>query len=108
MKYEELVHLPDINRLGKEAMDDPSILLMDVRTDEEYRGGHIPGSLHLELSESESIPNVVKDKEQKLYVYCRSGVRSEKACSIYRSMGYQNVTNIGGISYWNGELSIGD
>lgn len=96
---------PDINRLAREAETDPSIALVDVRTDEEYQAGHLPGSVHLELAKAEQLPGLLPDKSQPLYVYCHSGIRSEQACRVFRALGYETVKNIGGIAAWNGPLS---
>lgn len=96
---------PDINRLAKEAEADPSIALIDVRTDEEYEAGHIPGSIHLELAKAEQLPGLLPDKSRPLYVYCHSGMRSAQACRIFQALGYETVKNIGGIAAWNGALS---
>lgn len=98
---------PDINRLASQAAEDPSILLLDVRTDEEYRDGHIPGSVHLELARASEIASVAGDREQKLYVYCHSGSRSARACSLFKDMGYTQVKNIGGIASWRGTIVKG-
>ncbi|MGI5896848.1 MAG: rhodanese-like domain-containing protein [Oscillospiraceae bacterium] len=97
-----------IDTLAVEAQNNPQILLLDVRTKPEYREGHIPGSVHLELAEAETIGDIAPDLNQTLYVYCHSGMRSSQACAIYRSMGYTNVTNIGGIASWHGPVEKGD
>ena len=73
---------------------DPFII--DVRTTQEYESGYIENSLNIEWQNIETIPNVIK-KNDKIYVYCRSGNRSEKAKSILEKLGYKNVINIGGI-----------
>lgn len=98
----------DINALAGEAHANPQILLIDVRTGEEYREGHIPGSIHLDLADAESIGDVAPDINQVLYVYCHSGMRSSQACAIYKSMGYTNVTNVGGIASWRGPVEKGE
>lgn len=83
-------------------------LLIDVRTPEEYDEGHIPGSVNLPLGRTDAIKAVAPDPEARLYVYCRSGARSTQACALFQRMGYKNVTNIGGILSWPGEIEEGE
>ena len=73
---------------------DPFII--DVRTTQEYESGYIENSLNIEWQNIETIPNDIK-KNDKIYVYCRSGNRSGKAKNILEKLGYNNVINIGGI-----------
>ena len=86
---------------------DPQAVLLDVRTDEEYGEGHIPGSVHLELGRESELPRIAPDPRTPLYVYCRSGSRSESACRVFRGMGYPHVVNIGGILAWEGDIEKG-
>lgn len=99
--------LMDINLLARQAMEDSRIALVDVRTEEEYLEGHIPGSLLVELARAHTILDMIRDHDTPLYVYCRSGRRSEQASVIFRRLGYQNVRNIGGILAWNGPIVSG-
>jgi len=75
----------------------PSALLLDVRTREEYEGGHIAGSVNLPLSEIGEIQRIAQDRKKPIFVYCRSGMRAMKAVSILRGMGYHGAVCIGGI-----------
>ena len=79
------------------AMGDDSVII-DVRTMEEWNAGHLATAqlLQLELV-AESVGNLVADKDQEVYVYCRSGNRSGQAKTIMESLGYTNVTNAGGL-----------
>lgn len=80
-------------------------ILLDVRTREEYDEGHIPGAICIPMDElQERAPSELKDKEQMIYVYCRSGNRSKKAAQKLCNMGYTNITEIGGILDWSGAL----
>lgn len=83
---------------------DQSICLLDVRTDDEYRAGHIPGCRHLPLDRIAGIGAVAPDKDAQLFVYCLSGARSRTACAQLARMGYTGVTDIGGITQWPGQL----
>lgn len=78
--------------------------LVDVRTQEEYEEGHIPGAVSIPNEEiKEKAPELLKDPEQMIYVYCRSGRRSREAAKKLCRLGYTNVTEIGGILDWPGE-----
>ncbi|MDO5345480.1 MAG: rhodanese-like domain-containing protein [Lachnospiraceae bacterium] len=80
-------------------------ILLDVRTKEEYDEGHIPGAVCIPLEElQERAEEELEDKDQMIYVYCRSGNRSKKAAKKLCNMGYTNITEIGGISDWTGAL----
>ncbi|MDD2959552.1 MAG: rhodanese-like domain-containing protein [Lachnospiraceae bacterium] len=88
-----------------EYMDyETGYLLVDVRTQEEYDEGHIPGAVCIPLEELQAeAQKLLPDKEQMIYVYCRSGRRSRDAAQKLCNMEYTNVTEIGGILDWNGE-----
>ena len=83
----------------------PGALLLDVREEEDYHAGHIPGSTFVSL---QAIPTpvlqTVSDKGSPLFVYCYRGNRSRYAVSILKEAGYTNVTNIGGIEFYHGDL----
>ena len=79
-------------------------VLLDVRTEEEYAQGHIPGAVCIPQEEiTEKAGKLLTDKEQMIYVYCRSGNRSKKAALAICNMGYTNITVIGGIIDCTGE-----
>lgn len=84
--------------------NDPAIIIIDVRTPEEYRSGHIPKAVNLPLNKVDKIISTVKNKDAVLYVYCLSGSRSSQACNYFSKLGYTNVTNIGGVGNWTGQL----
>ncbi len=78
--------------------------LIDVRSPEEYRNGNIPGSINIPLHDLKEIEKKVPLKSSPLFVYCLSGARSGRAVSALKKMGYETVTNIGGIASYKGEL----
>lgn len=79
-------------------------ILLDVRTREEYAQGHIPGAICIPNEELEQqADKLLLDKEQLIYVYCRSGRRSKEAAQKLCGMEYTNITEIGGILDWQGE-----
>ena len=89
-------------RVAKERLDtDQNVVLIDVRTPEEYTQAHIPKSVSLPLNQLKTgITKITNDKEKELFVYCLSGGRAASACSQLAAMGYQNVSNMGGIQTW--------
>ena len=81
----------------------PNALLVDVRNPSEYNGGHIPGSENFALSRIlQEAEEAFPDKSQPLYVYCQSGARSARAGKLLDLMGYESVTDLGGIASYNG------
>ncbi|NDL67080.1 rhodanese-like domain-containing protein [Clostridiales bacterium F-3ap] len=87
---------------AKTVMDGQEpFVLVDVRTKEEYDGGHIPGALLLPDADIERLaPDMLPDKEAKILLYCRSGRRSELAARKLLEMGYTQVLDFGGILDW--------
>lgn len=80
---------------------DKTIVLLDVRTQEEYKEGHIPGSILIPLDILESeVSTKIKDKNTTVFVYCRSGRRSRIASETLAGLGYKNVYDLGGIMNW--------
>jgi|SRR5665647_3707132 len=77
-------------------------LLFDVRTPEEYRGGHIAHSISLPLQViAASVSKYARSKDTEIVVYCQSGARSARAAGALGEMGYTNVKNLGGITSWS-------
>ena len=90
------------------AQDDGHVIV-DVRRQDEYDAGHIPGAI---LIPNESIegerPEALPDLEQVILIYCRSGNRSKQAASKLAAMGYVNLYEFGGINTWTGEIVTED
>lgn len=88
-------------RMGR----DDGHVIIDVRRQDEYDAGHIPGAI---LIPNESIgtelPKELPDLDQIILIYCRSGNRSKQAAQKLADMGYTNVYEFGGISTWTGEI----
>ena len=71
--------------------------VIDVRTEKEYKAGHLENALHLPYDTiRETITARVPDKDAEIILYCRSGRRSGIAKKTLDSMGYTNVINAGG------------
>jgi rhodanese-related sulfurtransferase len=82
---------------------DAGATLIDVRTVEEYAGGHISGSLNMDVNNAGFKDNVqMLDKSKTYAVYCASGVRSGKAAEQMRELGFTSVfTLAGGVKAWS-------
>lgn len=94
----------DINEGVKICAATPGAVLLDVRNTDEYAAGHIPNSINLPLSRIGEAGSLFPDKAAPLFVYCLSGSRSSSAVGALSAMGYTNLTNIGGIRAWRGEI----
>lgn len=93
----------EMNRGLEEFRSMSNAVLVDVRNPAEYNGGHIPGSINFALSRilkeaEEEFP----DKAQPIFVYCQSGARSARSGKLLELMGYESVTDLGGIADYNG------
>ena len=87
---------------AKEIMDkENGYVILDVRTQEEYDETHIDGAILIPDYEiADKAESILKDKNQLILVYCRSGRRSKLAASELVSLGYTNVKEFGGIIDW--------
>ena len=84
---------------ARQIMDsEEGYVILDVRTQEEYDQGHIPGAIVISHEEiMENAEEVLTDKEQLILVYCRSGRRSKIAAEALVELGYTNIKEFGGI-----------
>ena len=104
MGFFDFLHGPDINQGVKEYGGLEGAVLLDVRTSQEYREGHIPGSENVPLQELSRITDVAAEKSTPIFVYCHSGARSAQAVKALARMGYINTKNIGGIAAYTGKV----
>lgn len=88
--------------VAKEIMDNENgYVILDVRTQEEFDEAHIDGAILIPDYEiTAKAESMLKDKNQLILVYCRSGRRSKNAASELVSLGYTNVKEFGGIIDW--------
>lgn len=94
---------------GLERMEsDTDYILLDVRRIDEFEAGHIPGAINVpnESIGTEEIAQL-PDKNQNIYVYCRSGNRSKQASRKLAELGYINIIEIGGIIDYSGAIETG-
>ena len=106
---------------AKEMMDTQEVIILDVREQDEYDSGHIPGAVLLPVGsidedDSGHIPGavllpvgtidedtaaeVIPETDSTVLVYCRSGNRSKTASSTLADLGYTNIYEFGGINSW--------
>ena len=104
MGFFDFLKQPDINKGVADYRNTAGAILVDVRTPQEYREGHIPGSKNVPLQQLDKISSVTDNKDTPMFVYCYSGGRSRQAASMLQHMGYANVTNIGGIAAYQGKV----
>lgn len=91
---------------AKQIMDtEEGYIILDVREQDEYDAGHIPGAILIPYTQIEEKANeMLPDKEQLILVYCRSGRRSKIAAEALVKLGYTNIKEFGGIMDWPYEV----
>lgn len=79
------------------------VLILDVRSKEEYEAGHIANSINIPVNEigNKFKEEVTEDLNKTILVYCRSGARAKQASELLVDLGYKNVIDFGGILNWN-------
>ena len=103
---QEAVYMNITAEQAKQMMDRESdYIILDVRTLEEYVQGHIPNAILIpDYDIEEKAEEVLKDKNQLILVYCRSGRRSKLASEKLVQLGYTNIYEFGGIIDWPYEI----
>ncbi|WP_343208215.1 rhodanese-like domain-containing protein [Anaerolentibacter hominis] len=87
---------------AKEMMDaDSSVVVVDVRTPEEFAEKHIEGAINIPLQTIEDTqPELLPDLDATILIHCRTGIRSRQASDKLVEIGYQNIYDFGGIADW--------
>ena len=93
----------DINACLETLKATENAALIDVRSEDEFAAGHIPGAVNIPLERIDETAARYPERMRPLFLYCRSGRRSGLAESRLREMGYINAVNIGGIIDDEGE-----
>jgi rhodanese-related sulfurtransferase len=75
-------------------------IIIDVRTEEEFREKHIEGAIHIPHTEISTRGAQLTDKSTIVLVYCKNGGRSASAAKEFIKLGYVNVYDLGGINDW--------
>jgi len=78
-----------------------NVIILDVRTQEEYDAGYIENAVLLPYDEiGEKAQSIIPDKSSSILIYCRRGRRSEIAARELLEMGYTKVYDFGGVENW--------
>ncbi|MBO0477174.1 rhodanese-like domain-containing protein [Vagococcus sp. DIV0080] len=95
--------IPSVSTKELETRLDKKIVLLDVRTPAEFKGGHIPQAINKPLNKM----NTYQGKEKEVYLICQSGMRSKKAAKTLKNKGYDVINVRGGMSQWSGTIKRG-
>ncbi|WP_144893664.1 rhodanese-like domain-containing protein [Flavobacterium tiangeerense] len=86
---------------------DQNTVILDVRTEDEFNDGFIANAINIDIHRGQDFVTEIEalDKNKNYYIYCRSGMRSAKACEIMNQLGFENTYNLlGGILDWEGTV----
>ena len=91
---------------AKEMMESQEVIILDVREQEEFDAGHIPGAVLLPVGQisAETAATVIPEQDTVVLVYCRSGNRSKTASQALADLGYTHIFEFGGINTWPYEV----
>lgn len=90
----------------EQAIAKEDIQIVDVRTAGEYSSGHIKDAINIDVSSRDFESKISElNKDEPIYIYCRSGARSARAARTMESLGFTQIYDLrGGILSWKGEL----
>lgn len=92
----------ELNQLLKDSKE---VLILDVRTSGEFKGGHIPKAKNISVQDLRTkIATIENYKDKPVVVYCASGARSSSAASILAKSGFTNLYNLGSVNNYKGSL----
>ncbi|WP_417780253.1 rhodanese-like domain-containing protein [Stutzerimonas xanthomarina] len=90
-----------------EALQRADSVLIDVRTEQEFAEGALPGATRIETEDlTEHIATIAPDKNAPVVLYCRSGRRASAAQALLQELGYSQVINAGGYQELNGLVPL--
>lgn len=91
---------------AKNMMDTQEAIVLDVREQDEFDTGHIPGAVLLPVGTitKDTADAVIPELDSVVLVYCRSGNRSKKASQALVDLGYTGIYEFGGINTWPYEV----
>lgn len=84
---------------AKEMMDTKEVIVLDVRSQDEFNERHIENAINIDVNDIEKANGLI-EKDQTILVYCQSGNRSKKASKKLVKMGYKYIYDFGGINDW--------
>ena len=96
------VSVTEANAIIQDTKNNPDLIILDVRTSEEFNAGHLNNAINLDVNSDKFRDQAGKlDKNKKYLVYCRSGKRSKTAQGTLKEMGFKEVMNMtGGFLEW--------
>jgi len=88
-----------------QKITEPGVIILDVRTPEEFASGHIQGAVNIDFNSGDFANEITRLNPSETYaVYCRSGSRSGQAASIMHKAGFHDVSNLnGGVIDWTND-----
>ena len=94
-----LISPEELNNAGDE------IMLLDVRSPEEYAQGHIKHAVNINYFDADFMDQIMKlDKNEEIYLYCKGGIRSNNAANKLKKAGFTKVYDLkGGIVGWSNQ-----
>ena len=104
MGFFDFLKGPDIGQGVKDYQATPGAVLLDVRTPQEYRAGHIPSSKNVPLQALDKVASLVNHQAHPRVAYCRGGASSSQAVGAVRRMGETDVKKIGGVGAYTGKV----
>lgn len=104
-EVEQVVQLITVDELAMHMENSSELLLLDVRTKEEFEEGHLPGAQNMDFLSDEFLIQVEQlPKDQAVFIYCRSGNRSAKAANLMHEAGFRQIYDLeGGYLKWEKE-----
>lgn len=85
----------NINEIMDIKRTNPNSILLDVRSPQEFKEGHLNGAINIPLYELEMCCTCkLKEKNRLIIVYCQSGIRSKKAIKILNKNGFKNLYHL--------------
>lgn len=107
MNFLDFLIPKNINDGLNKMQEKQNAVLLDVRTKEEYKEEHIPGSINIPLDRLQAVSKKIPEKGTPLYVHCLSGARSRQAVYILKQSGYTDVTDLGRMHNYHGKTEKG-
>ncbi len=89
-------------KLKSVLAESPNVQLVDVRTASEFESGHLANAINISITDGDFESQISKlDKTEPIYIYCKSGARSARACNAMEEMGFVEMYDLkGGITSW--------
>lgn len=93
---EETPTVQKVDCASMEEMVNNGAILIDVRTSEEFKLGHLDSAANMDVENIATLlPETIEDKDVNIILYCKSGTRSAKAANTLIELGYKNVYDLG-------------